>query len=104
MSHRKTDLGIPAAQKSAKVVLGRVLINFGKRGSLNVRFAPKATEFLRRRERRDGPITGSCSAISCVIWWHWLLIDHLVGAAEKHRWDFESKRLKSMFAPGERML
>ena len=29
---------------------GRVLkIRFGKRGSLNVRFAPKATELLRRR-------------------------------------------------------
>src|SRR5260370_24806069 len=27
MSHRKTDLGIPCRSKSAKVVLGRVLIN-----------------------------------------------------------------------------
>src|SRR6516165_9167813 len=27
MSHRKTDLGIPRCSKSAKVVLGRVLIN-----------------------------------------------------------------------------
>jgi hypothetical protein len=27
MSHRKTDLGIPCPSKSAKVVLGRVLIN-----------------------------------------------------------------------------
>jgi hypothetical protein len=27
MSHRKTDLGIPRRSKSAKVVLGRVLIN-----------------------------------------------------------------------------
>jgi hypothetical protein len=32
------------------VELGRVLINFGKRSSLNVRFALKATELLRRRE------------------------------------------------------
>jgi hypothetical protein len=33
------------------VILGRVLINwFCNRGSLNVRFAPKATELLRRRE------------------------------------------------------
>jgi hypothetical protein len=33
------------------LVLGRVLIiRFGKRGSLNVRYAPKATELLRRRE------------------------------------------------------
>jgi hypothetical protein len=27
MSHRKTDLGIPRRSKSAKVVLGRVLID-----------------------------------------------------------------------------
>jgi hypothetical protein len=27
MSHRKTDLGIPSREKSAKVVLGRGLIN-----------------------------------------------------------------------------
>ena len=33
--------------KSAKVVLGRVLLN---PGSLNVRLAPKATELLRHRE------------------------------------------------------
>ena len=28
------------------------------------------------------------------------LLDHLVGAAEKHRWNFESKRLKSMLRAG----
>jgi hypothetical protein len=37
--------------ESAKVVLGRVLINsFCQRGWLNVRFGPKATELLHRRE------------------------------------------------------
>jgi hypothetical protein len=35
---------------AAVAELGRVLINFGQRGSLNVRFAPKTTELLRRRE------------------------------------------------------
>ena len=30
--------------------LGRVIINFGKRGSRNVRFAPKATELPRGSE------------------------------------------------------
>ena len=45
MSHRKSDLGIPCREKSAKVVLGRVLINagFGRMSALGV-----------NRTRRDG--------------------------------------------------
>jgi hypothetical protein len=35
MSHRKTDLGIPRRSKSAKVVLGRVLINAQIAGPLS---------------------------------------------------------------------
>src|SRR5499427_6264149 len=35
---------------------------FCKRGSVNVRFAPKATEVLRRREYGDVPKPDSCAA------------------------------------------
>src|SRR6266478_6914692 len=45
MSHRKTDLGIPCRSKSAKVVLGRVLINAGN-GRMSALGA--------NRTRRDG--------------------------------------------------
>src|SRR6516225_9985085 len=52
MSHRKTDLGIPCPRKicqsSARACPHKSALC--KRGSVNVRFAPKATKVLRCRE------------------------------------------------------
>src|SRR6516225_5319614 len=52
MSHRKTDLGIPCPRKicqsSARACTHKSALC--KRGSVNVRFAPKATKVLRCRE------------------------------------------------------
>src|SRR5437870_12501609 len=71
MSHRKTDLGIPCRSKSAKVVLGRVLINgssvcFGGQNGKHLLiarftgfvqgFGCRPCEMLRRA---PGPASGS---------------------------------------------
>ena|SRR6516165_2025742 len=62
---------------------------FCKRGSVNVRFAPKATELLRRREltrcanRRHMP----CSKK--------ILFDHFVGPYQERFRDLKAKRLRS---------
>src|SRR5262245_21323006 len=52
MSHRKSDLGIPCPRKICQSSARARTHEFAfyKRGSVNVRFAPKATEVLRCRE------------------------------------------------------
>jgi hypothetical protein len=55
---------------------------------LNVRFAPKATELLQRREMTLRANTGHCG-----------LFDHLVGAGERHRRNFERPSVFAAFRP-----
>jgi hypothetical protein len=60
---------------------------FCKRGSVNVRFAPKATEVLRCRELTRRAKSG------CEQSQQTLLFYDLVGASEQRRWHFETERL-----------
>ena len=55
-SRKACPIRCPAWQQDAEAWrMCNHKFRLGKRGSLNVRFAPKATELLRRREMRDVP-------------------------------------------------
>jgi hypothetical protein len=54
MSHRKTDLGIPDRAKSAKVVLGRVLIN--QRRSISTAHVRYSSNSSKKAEIDLGPL------------------------------------------------
>ena len=63
----------------------------GSEGSLNVRFAPKATESLRRRKMTRCANKGT-HAVQQIA----LLFDQMVGAREQRLWDGEAERLGSL--------